>query len=383
MSEPAAPRSAEKLPRRRRVLAFPTLPFDQPLDLAKALFQNGAGQPVRRLTLFDAIGKAPESGPSRALIASASKYDLISGSASSETLELTENGRKIVDETFPARTRATASIASAIRSVKPFEGLYDRFKGNKLPSKPVLIDTVQEFDVVQAQAEQAVDLFLQNMQSVGLLKTLSGAERIISEDHLFEEMAHSEPSNSANLLEASPVAVKSIFSPPITSIRAEFETTAFYVTPIGDENSPQRRHSDLFLNFLIEPAVEKFGLNVVRADTIDKPGVITRQVIQYLAESRLVIADLSFQNPNVFYELAVRHMMRKPVVQIIQKSDRIPFDVNQLRTIIIDNTDIYSWTPKLEVWRSEIANQIRQALDDPANSESPVNWYLSSHDQQQ
>ena len=70
-------------------------------------------------------------------------------------------------------------------------------------------------------------------------------------------------------------------------------------------------------------------------------------------------------------------MMRKPVVQIIQKSDRIPFDVNQLRTIVIDNTDIYSWTPKLEIWKAEIANQIRQALEDPANSESPVSWYLA------
>lgn len=128
--------------------------------------------------------------------------------------------------------------------------------------------------------------------------------------------------------------------------------------------------------------MEGFGLKVVRADGIDKPGVITRQVIQYLVEARLVIADLSFHNPNVFYELAVRHMVRKPVVQLIQKSESIPFDVNQLRTIVIDNTDIYSWTPKLEVWRSEIANQIRQALADPANSESPVNWYFNLGGQQ-
>lgn len=170
------------------------------------------------------------------------------------------------------------------------------------------------------------------------------------------------------------------FSPPITNRQADFETTAFYVTPIGSEGSPQRKHSDLFLSSLIEPATEKLGLKVVRADAIDKPGVITRQIIQYLVESRLVIADLSFHNPNVFYELAVRHMVRKPVVQIIQKSDHIPFDVNQLRTIVIDNTDIYTWTPKLEVWKSEIANQIRQVLDDPTSVDSPINWYFADKD---
>jgi hypothetical protein len=370
---------AEKAKRKRRVLAFPVLPYDQPLELATALFQNGSGQPVRRLTLFDAIGKAPESGPSRTLLSSASKYNLISGSAASELLELTDAGRKVVDEAYPARERAIAGVYCAIRSIPAFNGLYERFKGNKLPSKPVLIDAVTEFEVDRSEAEQAVDLFLQNLQSVGLLQTLSGAERIISEEHLVDTVAREEGARSANAGGQAFTTPQRdpVFAPPITSGQAEFETTAFYVTPIGADGSPQRRHSDLFLSSLIEPAAEKFNLRVVRADAIDKPGVITRQIIQYLVESRLVIVDLSYHNPNVFYELAVMHMVRKPVVQIIQKADSIPFDVNQLRTIVIDNTDIYTWTPKLEVWRSEISNQIRQALDDPANSESPVNWYFA------
>ena len=71
-------------------------------------------------------------------------------------------------------------------------------------------------------------------------------------------------------------------------------------------------------------------------------------------------------------------MVRKPVVQIVQKADKIPFDINQMRTIVIDNTDIYSWTPKLELWKSEISNQIRQVLDDPTSAESPIDWYLDS-----
>lgn len=96
-------KTPKKTPRKRRVLAFPTLPFEQPRSLAEALFRNGAGQPVRRLTLFDAIGKAPESGPSRTLITASSKYGLIKGSAASETIELTEVGRKVVDESVPPR----------------------------------------------------------------------------------------------------------------------------------------------------------------------------------------------------------------------------------------------------------------------------------------
>jgi hypothetical protein len=78
----------------------------------------------------------------------------------------------------------------------------------------------------------------------------------------------------------------------------------------------------------------------VRADQIGKPGMITAQVIEHLANARVVIADLSFHNPNVFYEVALRHACRKPIVQLIRTIDPIPFDLDQFRTIRIDTTDI-------------------------------------------
>jgi hypothetical protein len=118
--------------------------------------------------------------------------------------------------------------------------------------------------------------------------------------------------------------------------------------------------------------MEQFSLTVLRADAIDKPGVITRQVIEYLLRARLVVVDLSFHNPNVFYELAIRHAARLPVVQLIRTADRIPFDVNQIRTVVIDTTDIYSLVPRIDSYRSEIANQVRRALDDPDSVDNPI-----------
>lgn len=119
-------------------------------------------------------------------------------------------------------------------------------------------------------------------------------------------------------------------------------------------------------------------MKVVRADAIDKPGTITRQIIEYLIRSRLVIADLSFHNPNVFYELAIRHAARLPVVQIIRAADRIPFDLSQSRTIKIDTTDIYSLVPRLEVYKSEIASQVRRALEDPDAVDNPISVFYPS-----
>jgi hypothetical protein len=162
----------------------------------------------------------------------------------------------------------------------------------------------------------------------------------------------------------------------ITAEQAHYESTCFYITPIGSPESEQRKHSDLFLGSFVEPALTSFGLSVIRADGIDQPGIITKQVIEHIVKSRLVIADLSFHNPNVFYELAIRHMMRLPIVQIIRKADFIPFDVNQARTIVIDTTDIYSLVPKITSYQSEISSQVRRALENPETAETPISIYF-------
>jgi hypothetical protein len=98
-------------------------------------------------------------------------------------------------------------------------------------------------------------------------------------------------------------------------------------------------------------------------------------VIEHVLKSRLVIADLSFHNPNVFYELCLRHVCRLPTVQIIRKADRIPFDLDQFRTIPVDNTGIYTLLPQLETYKSEIATQVRQVLENPDAVDNPISIF--------
>jgi hypothetical protein len=157
--------------------------------------------------------------------------------------------------------------------------------------------------------------------------------------------------------------------------KPKWTNTCFYVTPIGEENSEHRKHSDLFLNSIVEPALESFGLEVIRADKIGEPGIITSQILEHILYARLVIVDLSYHNPNVFYEMAVRHMCKLPVIQICRKADRIPFDVNQVRTITIDTTDIYSLLPKIETYKSEISTHVRSALDGQTTS-NPISIFF-------
>lgn len=107
----------------------------------------------------------------------------------------------------------------------------------------------------------------------------------------------------------------------------------FVICPIGDEGTEIRNCSDIVLNEIISPVVSELGYKVMRADHLPHPGMITSQIIDMLVEAPLVIADLSDENPNVFYELAIRHVIGLPCIQLIKSGQKIPFDTSGMRTI--------------------------------------------------
>ncbi len=146
----------------------------------------------------------------------------------------------------------------------------------------------------------------------------------------------------------------------------------FVICPIGEEESDIRKRSNQILKHVIEPPVSDCGYKAVRADKIDKPGMITSQVIQHIVDDPLVIADLTGNNPNVFYELAIRHVIRKPFIQIIKKGERIPFDVAGTRTINVDHHDLDS----VGEAKKEIVNQIKSLEQDSNNIETPISMSL-------
>jgi hypothetical protein len=82
----------------RKTRPYPLIAFELCFEFAKSVHEIGSGQKVRRLTLFDKIGKAPESSTSRILQTNTSKYGLISGSIVSEFIELEPKAVKIFSE---------------------------------------------------------------------------------------------------------------------------------------------------------------------------------------------------------------------------------------------------------------------------------------------
>ena len=126
--------------------------------------------------------------------------------------------------------------------------------------------------------------------------------------------------------------------------------------------------SDQVLKHIVAPAAKECGYETIRADQISEPGIITSQVIQHVVDDPLVVADLTGRNPNVFYELAIRHAIRKPVVQIIDGSETIPFDVAPTRTVQFDHHDLDSSSKA----REDITRQIRAVEKNPKDVDTPI-----------
>lgn len=90
---------------------------------------------------------------------------------------------------------------------------------------------------------------------------------------------------------------------------------------------------------VIAPTCIKFGLEPVRADDIYNNGLITDDIARSIREATLVIADITPDNPNVFYEVGFSHGISKPTILLAEKKrGTLPFDVNGFRTIFYDNT---------------------------------------------
>ena len=85
---------------------------------------------------------------------------------------------------------------------------------------------------------------------------------------------------------------------------------------------------------LIAPSVKEADLEPLRADEETTGGIIHKPMFERLILCPYAVADLTLANANVFYELGIRHAFRPwSTVPLIAQDNRLPFDVQMLRTI--------------------------------------------------
>lgn len=105
---------------------------------------------------------------------------------------------------------------------------------------------------------------------------------------------------------------------------------------IASAEALRKKYDDLIKEALLKADPE---LEITRADDVAVPGTISTDIITRIMHSDVVVADISYDNPNVFYELGLRHAARPGTIIIKDKSTGdTPFDISHLRHISYEDT---------------------------------------------
>jgi hypothetical protein len=218
--------------------------------------------------------------------------------------------------------------------------VYGHYRGENLPDAQffhnALVDT---FGVPDDKVGEFQSIFLDSLKA---------AELLIESDGKFRVIDVSKGSEITG--KASPTLAKLEKTVKVGAGDSCFVMMPF-AAPLGD-----------YYAKIYKPAIEKAGLRAVRADAdIFGTGKIIDQVWTGINAAKVLVAQLTSRNPNVFYELGLAHALEKPVVLVSSNEEDIPFDLRHIRVIYYDMTDPF-WGSKL---LDKVAENILSAIEHP------------------
>lgn len=359
--------SAEALPRRT---------LQASLAVAQIIRDTYAAKAASWPEIAKVLRVSPKSPPNRYPLWSAVAYGIVL-KADENTYLLGETGRKILAPTYEGEREE--GVKKALFTPSVLSRFYTDYNGSLLPTEELLPNVLEtRYDVPRERTKEAIALLKENARYAGaLLVKADGKEELHFSDAAFPVSNRPGPTESVGSESEVTADTQGEAAAASSTTKEEWAKICFVITPIGTDDSIERKHSDTILKHLLEPVLKEFELKAIRADKISKPGIITKQVIEYIAYSRLCVADLSFSNPNAFYELGVRHAFKLSTIQVIRKGDKIPFDVSQGRTIIVDTSDPYTIMDRIEAARKELKEHVTAITAGTAKQEdNPINLFL-------
>jgi hypothetical protein len=322
---------------------FPKNTLEDAIRIPKAVEEKNAGNPMPAPDVAVAVGfRQSADWRFGDLLRSANQYGLVSGTGASAEISLTKLGQDVVAPSSPSQ-RAEALLA-AFRSVKDFEGVEKFYGGKRIPEDEFFLNTLtRQFQIPRDRVDTFAKIFLENLR---FLRAFAPSVATI------ETVAASSDLHGGTPFEKIPS--------PLTSkeprIR-EFLDTCFVMMPFGP-------WFDRYYQEIYALAIREAGFEPIRADELFHTGSVVEQIWEQIEKSKLLLADLSERNPNVFYELGLAHAARKPVVFTASKVDDVPFDLRHLRVIIYDVREP-EWAARL---RQSIADYLRNATREPGKS---------------
>lgn len=111
---------------------------------------------------------------------------------------------------------------------------------------------------------------------------------------------------------------------------------------------------DLVYRSMIRPAAQDADWSVLRIDEVVAAGSVTDQYVREILTADLVLAEISFPNANVFYELGIRHAISPRGTLLIARRDKvkIPFDLSTHRVLLYEPTVRGLEEGRMQIWRA-------------------------------
>jgi len=314
---------------------FPRHSVDKALRIPKAILEQNAGKEcsVQESAKFLGVGYR---GPYEVEVSSGIKYGLLAR-PSGGRIAVTDRAKQIIRPQSPSD--AIKGLRDAVLGAPVIQDVYGHYRGENLPDPQFFSNALTDkFGIPTDKVDEFRTVFFDSLQAAHLLEEHDGKKRITDVSH-----------------DQSAPATTGTFKKLEKAVSVRSGDSCFVMMPFAPPLGG-------YYEKIYKPAIEKAGLTPIRADTeIFGTGKIIDQIWSGINNAKVLVAELTKRNPNVFYELGLAHALEKPVVLVSSNEDDVPFDLQHIRVIYYDVNDPF-WGSKL---MDKIAENILSAIQTP------------------
>lgn len=334
----ASKKATKKTPRKidsSGTAAYPRHSLMKALRIPTAILEQNAGKQCteKEAAVFSGISF---NGPFRLEISSCIKFGLLERPGPSQ-VAITDLARRAIRPQTPGDD-IRALQEAAIRAPQ-ISDVYHHYRGENLPEPKFFENALQDkFKLPADKTADFISIFEQTLETAQLIQRVDDRIRLL------------------DITDSAPTSVEGARLRKLgKDVNVSSTDTCFvmmpFASPIGS-----------YYEKVYDPAIRKAGLTPLRADNeIFGTGKIIEQIWSGINKSRVLVAELTNRNPNVFYELGLAHALQKPVVLVASSEQDVPFDLRHIRVIYYDMTDPF-WGQKLA---DKVSENILSALKNP------------------
>ncbi len=321
---------------------FPRNTLEEAIRLIQGIEEKYAGNPTEAKLLPPLVGlKKVNDWRFTRLLISANLYGISSGTGTTAIVELTPIGTDIVAPDAPEK-RKTA-LMTAFRSVSDFANVMDFYKEKKIPEDEFFSNTLtRKFDIPRDRVGTFINIFTENLNYIRAFQTGGDGDKIIRD---VDEPRQIEVEDEIPKKKKVEVSIR------------EYLDTCFVLMPFGSK-------FDNHYKTVFTPSIKEAGFEPLRADDLFGSGMVIEQIWEQIRKAKVLLAELTGKNANVFYELGLAHAIRQPVVIVTDNIEDVPFDLRHLRVITYD-VDNPFWGDQLS---RSIIDFLKNTKSDPEKS---------------